>query len=239
LSLEQLEALLLVQERDILLDQLRHRRDALPERAELTTRAADLRTQEAARADVRERHRVVLAEERRIDDEAQAVGERAADVDQRMYSGTVTSPRELQAMQADVEMLRRRRSDLEDEELEVMEQREALDTELAALDGSIDALWTAVADLQSRITAAEQEISGEIEREEQERAILAKPIAESLLRDYERRRTQNRGAGAARLVGTTCQACHLTIPSTEAEQIRRAAGTEIAYCDNCSAILGP
>jgi uncharacterized protein len=239
LSLEQLEALLLVQERDILLDQLRHRRDALPERAELTTRAAELRTQEAARADVRERHRVVLAEERRIDDEAQAVGERAADVDQRMYSGTVTSPRGLQAMQADVEMLRRRRSDLEDEELEVMEQREALDTELAALDGSIDASWTAVADLQARITAAEQEISGEIEREEQERTILAKPIAESLLRDYERRRAQNRGAGAARLVGTTCQACHLTIPSTEAEQIRRAAGTEIAYCDNCSAILVP
>ena len=58
-------------------------------------------------------------------------------------------------------------------------------------------------------------------------------------RDYERRRAQNRGAGAARLVGTTCQACHLTIPSTEAEQIRRAAGSVVAYCDNCAAILVP
>jgi predicted nucleic acid-binding Zn-ribbon protein len=239
LSLEQLEALLLVQERDILLDQLRHRREALPERAELKARAADLRLQESARAEVRDRHRVVLAEERRIDDEAQAIGERAAEVDQRLYSGTVTSPRELQSMQADIDMLRRRRSDLEDEELEVMEQREALDTELAALDASIDGLWATVTDLQGRIDAAEGEIDGEIEREEQEREVLAKPIVESLLRDYERRRVQNRGAGAARLVGTTCQACHLTIPSTEAEQIRRAAGTEVAYCDNCSAILVP
>lgn len=239
MSLEQLEALLLVQERDILLDQLRHRREALPERAELNGRAAELRAQEAARAQVRERHHGVLAEERRIDDEAQAVGERAADVEQRLYSGTVTSPRELQAMQADLEMLRRRRSDLEDEELEVMEQREALDTELANLDKSIDGLWSSVNDLQARITAAEAEIDGEISREEQERSALAQPIGESLLRDYERRRTQNRGAGAARLVGTTCQACHLTIPSTEAEHIRRAAGAEIAYCDNCSAILVP
>jgi uncharacterized protein len=239
LSLEQLEALLLVQERDIHLDQLRHRRDALPERAELNARAAELRTQEAARGEVRERHRAMLAEERRIDDEAQAVGERAADVDQRLYSGTVTSPRELQAMQADIEMLRRRRSDLEDEELEIMEQREALDAELAALDGSIDALWTTVNGLRTTITSAEQEIDGEIAREEDERAVLAKPIVDSLLHDYERRRAQNRGAGAARLVGTTCQACHLTIPSTEAERIRRAAGTEIAYCDNCSAILVP
>ena len=47
------------------------------------------------------------------------------------------------------------------------------------------------------------------------------------------------GAGAARLVGTTCQACHLTIPSTEAERIRRADGNEVAYCDNCGAILVP
>jgi predicted nucleic acid-binding Zn-ribbon protein len=218
---------------------LHHRREALPERAEVNARASELRKQEAARADVRERHRVVLAEERRIDDEAQAVGERAAEVDQRLYSGTVSSPRELQAMQADIDMLRRRRSDLEDEELEVMEQREALDAELAALDASIDALWATVTDLQARIAAAEQEIDREIEREEHERAVLAKPIVESLLRDYERRRAQNKGAGAARLVGTTCQACHLTIPSTEAEHIRRAAGTEIAYCDNCSAILVP
>ena len=120
-----------------------------------------------------------------------------------------------------------------------MEQREALDAELAALDGSIDALWASVSELQTTITATEQEIDGEIAREEEERAVLAKPIMESLLRDYERRRAQNRGAGAARLVGTTCQACHLTIPSTEAEQIRRAAGNEIGYCDNCSAILVP
>jgi uncharacterized protein len=238
-SLEELEALLLVQEHDITLDQLRHRREALPERAELALRTSELRAQDADRTNVRERHRVVLAEERRIDDEAQTVGERADEVNKRLYSGTVSSPRELQAMQADIDMLHRRRSDLEDEELEVMEQREALDSELAALDASIDALQITVAQLETAISTSEREIDGEIARETELRADLAKPIVESLLRDYERRRAQNRGAGAARLVGTTCQACHLTIPSTEAEQIRRAAGSEVAYCDNCSAILVP
>ena len=64
-------------------------------------------------------------------------------------------------------------------------------------------------------------------------------IPEELVRDYEKRRAQNKGAGAARLVGTTCQACHLSIPSTEAERIRRGAGEIVAYCDNCSAILVP
>ena len=239
MSIEELEALLLVQERDITLDQLRHRRDAMPERAELTASAAEWRQRESERAEVGARHRVVLAEEKRIDDEAQAVGERADEVNKKLYSGTVSSPRELQAMQADIDMLHRRRSDLEDEELEVMEQRETLDAELATLDAAIAVLQARVGELQSVIAATEAEIDEEIERETKSRADLAQPIAESLLRDYERRRVQNRGAGAARLVGTTCQACHLTIPSTEAEQIRRGAGSVVAYCDNCSAILVP
>lgn len=239
MSIEELESLLLVQESDITLDQLRHRRDAMPERAELVARGTELRSKDGERAGVRERHRVVSADERRIDDEAQAVGERADEVNKKLYSGTVSSPRELQAMQADIDMLHRRRSDLEDEELEIMEQREKLDAELAALDASIATLSTTVAKLQETIAATEAEIDDEIARETANRADLAKPIAESLLRDYERRRAQNRGAGAARLVGTTCQACHLTIPSTEAEQIRRDAGTTVSYCDNCSAILVP
>ena len=239
MGLEELEALLLVQDRDTALDQLRHRRIAMPERAALEARATELRAKEAERVSVGERHRVVLAEERRIDDEASAIGERAEEVNKRLYSGTVSSPRELQAMQADIDMLQRRRSDLEDEELEIMEQREALDGELAALDAAIEGLRAAVAQLQETIARTEGEIDAEIAQEVATRTDLAQPIAEVLLRDYERRRVQNRGAGAARLVGTTCQACHLTIPSTEAEKIRRGAGSVIAYCDNCSAILVP
>ncbi|MDP9334470.1 MAG: C4-type zinc ribbon domain-containing protein [Actinomycetota bacterium] len=239
MSLEELEALLLVQERDTTLDQLRHRREAMPERSELEARTAELRQTEAERADVSERHRVVYAEERRIDDEAQAVGGRAEEMNKRLYSGTISSPRELQAMQADIDMLLRRRSDLEDEELEIMERREALDAELAKLETAIGALQATVSALRAKISETEIEIDDETAREATARADLAKPISESLLRDYERRRARNRGAGAARLVGTTCQACHLTIPSTEAEQIRRGAGNVVSYCDNCSAILVP
>ena len=45
--------------------------------------------------------------------------------------------------------------------------------------------------------------------------------------------------GVARLVGNTCQGCHLTIPATEVERIKKSAGNPIAFCDNCGAILVP
>jgi hypothetical protein len=73
-SLEELEALLLVQEHDITLDQLRHRREHMSERADLIARSGELRQRESERAVVGEQHRKVQAEERRIDVEAQAVG---------------------------------------------------------------------------------------------------------------------------------------------------------------------
>jgi predicted nucleic acid-binding Zn-ribbon protein len=238
-SLEELEALLIVQEHDLAIDRLRHQHTTLPERAELEACTRKLATSASERADVQARRDVVHAEERKLDDEARTVGAHADEMDQKLYSGSVQSPRELQAMQADVELLRKRRSELEDRELEVMEQRETLDAELAALDTAIAALDATAAQLRRTIAATEVEIEAEVKREADARAAAAAPVTPALLADYEKRRTQNRGAGAARLVGVTCQACHLTIPSTEAEQIRRGAGASIAYCDNCGAILVP
>src|SRR5262249_2811135 len=140
-----LHALLAIQEHDLALDRLLHRREALPARAALTKVLADsaqLGIQSAARRQTRDD---LAREEGRLDDEAQALQQQAAAVEKKMYSGEVSSPRELQAMQADVDQLRRHQRMLEGRELELMEQRDPLDRELsdlehraAALDDKID-----------------------------------------------------------------------------------------------------
>ena len=239
MSTDQLEALLGVQEHDTARDRLRHRRLTLPERGELEAQNAKLRGLEAQASEVRGRRDVVLADERRLDDEARTLGAKADEADKHLYSGSTNSPRELQAMQADVDMLRRQRSDLEDQELEVMEARETLDGELAALEALSAAVVAEIERLQGLIAVAEGEIDAELAVEDAAWATQAGIVPESLLADYQRRRAQNKGAGAARLVGTSCTACHLSVPSTEAEQIRKSEGVNIAYCDNCGAILVP
>jgi predicted nucleic acid-binding Zn-ribbon protein len=238
-SLDELEALLLVQEHDTARDRLRHRRATLPERAELDARSADLRTLDAQSREVRSQRDMVLADEKRLDDEARSLGARADEGDAKLYSGTVSSPRELQAMQADVEMLRKQRSDLEDKELEVMEARELLDAQIAGLDADTTVVRADIERLEGIIGAAEAEIDEELAKEDTARAQQASSVPDALLADYEKRRAQNKGAGAARLVATSCTACHLSIPSTEAENIRKSAGATVAYCDNCGAILVP
>ena len=179
--------------------------------------------------------------ERRLGDEVSSISGRATEVEKSMYSGEISSPRELQAMQADVEQLRRQQAQLEDRELELMEAREQLDGELRALE---DAGSVASAEIERlRVAIADQEvvIDTELAAELEARAAAASGLPADVVSVYERIRAAN-GVGAARLVGMSCQACHLTIPSTEVDNMRRAAHAgdvtaAVNFCDNCGAIL--
>jgi predicted CXXCH cytochrome family protein len=90
-----------------------------------------------------------------------------------------------------------------------------------------------------RLATAEQEIAAEAAVERAARDSIAVDLDASLLADYERVRAHNGGAGAARLVGSTCQGCHLTIPATEVALIKKSPDGTISHCDNCGAILVP
>ena len=229
--------LLSLQTHDSAADRLRHRKATLPERAELAARQAAHAELEARRAGVAQQRDAELREERRLDDEVRNLEAKAKAVDTKMYSGTVSSPKELQAMQADVEQLQRQAREREDEELEVLMRREALDAEIAELEAAQAAMVAEMETLQAALAEQEREIDAELAVEEAARAELAPNIPDSTLRLYEQIRTGNRGVGAARLVGMNCQACHLSLPATEVDRIRHLPADALVRCEHCGAIL--
>jgi predicted nucleic acid-binding Zn-ribbon protein len=229
--------LLTLQNHDSAADRLRHRRVTLPERAELVSRRAAYDDLERRRAEVTERRDAELREERRLDDEVRGLEAKAKAEDSRMYSGTVSSPRELQAMQADIDQLRRQAREREDEELEVMVRREALDAEVAELEAAQASLVAEMDTIVAAIEKQEAEIDADLAVEEEARAALAPAIGEATMRLYEQVRAGNRGVGAARLVGMNCQACHLALPATEVDRIRHLPPDALARCEHCGAIL--
>ncbi|MGZ8764488.1 MAG: zinc ribbon domain-containing protein [Acidimicrobiia bacterium] len=236
-----LETLLVVQEHDTAADRLRHRRESLAERAEL--RAAEVGSAEiaASRANLATRRAEVDGDERRLGDEVASIAGKATEVEKSMYSGEISSPRELQAMQADVEQLRKKQGLLEDRELELMETREQLDAEMGELDTTATAGSAEIERLQLVIAGHEAAIDAELATELEARTAAAAMLPADVVTTYEKIRKAN-GVGAARLVGMSCQACHLTIPSTEVDNMRRAAHAgdvtgAMNFCDNCGAIL--
>ena len=178
-------------------------------------------------------------EEQKLDDEAKSLREKAKAVDKKMYSGEISSPKELQSMQADIDQMLKRGETLDTTELELMEQREPLDASLVELDARRAALLAESTDVRGLLAAAEQEIEAEAAIEHTARVGIAAELDAALLDDYERVRARNGGAGAARLVGFTCQGCHLTIPATEVALIKKSPDGTISHCDNCGAILVP
>ena len=218
-------------------DRLRHRRETLPEQARLSEVEQAIAALDAVAADAGGRRDDVVRRQQRHEDELASVETKIGEVDRRLYSGTVSAPRELQALQADVGSLKRHRSDIEDRVLEAMQEREPLDAQVAKLEEQRAALESEAEQLRQAIAAETQELEAELATELEARAAAAATVPEDLLSQYERLRTQQGGIGAARLVNGRCSGCHLTLPATELDRIRREPPDTVVLCDQCGRIL--
>jgi predicted nucleic acid-binding Zn-ribbon protein len=238
---EELQALLAIQEHDTAIDRLARRRADLPARAPLEEARQRLRELDVRRAARTADAEQVQAREQRLDHEASAAATHADEVERNLYSGTISSPRELQALQADLDQLRRQQRALEDRELEVMEEREAIERDLTDLDSERSEIVAKAAELEREVATGEQDVDRDVADERSKREALVATVNEGLVADYERRRAnaKNRGIAIARLVGNRCQGCGLTLPSVEVDRFRHAPEGTVCCPEDCTCILVP
>ncbi|HSH60962.1 MAG TPA: C4-type zinc ribbon domain-containing protein [Acidimicrobiales bacterium] len=232
-----LETLLQVQEKDTAIDQLRHRRATLPERSALSVlqqQSADL---EARISEISARSEAVAARQSQLEDEVGTMDARVSDIERRLYSGTVSASRDLQAMSAEVTSVKSRRSSVEDEVLVAMEELEPLRRQLEALEADRAALDAESERVRAGLVGAEVAIDAEIEAESTARASMARAVPAELMRTYEGLRARLDGVGAARLVGSSCSGCHLVLPSAEVVRVKREPPDALVFCDQCGRIL--
>jgi predicted nucleic acid-binding Zn-ribbon protein len=234
---EPLETLIRVQAHDTLLDQLRHRVDTLPERAELraveerrAALAAEL-TQVQAKVDD------LAGRQRQLEERIAAAADRRHVIERRMLSGDTPAARDLQAMDHEVHQLGARQAQFEDEEIALLEEEEPFDAVLAEHRAAVAALDADRDRLQAAIAVAEQGIQASITEEESLRTESAADLPADLAERYEFLRSRLGGVGAARLVGDRCDGCHLTLPSVDVERIRNLPPEQFATCTQCDRIL--
>lgn len=229
--------MLRVQEHDTAADRLRHRRETLPELAELAAVEDSLAALETTFTATAARRDEAAKIERRLEDELSTVEDKIKALDARLYSGEIVVVRELQAMQADAESLRRRRSALEDEVLEAMSVREPLDAEVRALEAERERLDAAGTALRAVIAEAQAVLDTELAAELQARADAARDLPPDLMTLYERLRDRHGGVGAAPLVNGRCGGCHLTLAATELDRLKREPPDALIQCEQCGRVL--
>jgi uncharacterized protein len=229
--------LLELAEIDAELTRLEHRRRGLPEHAELS------RLEQRDR-ELRDELAVLQAQEGDLRRE-QAKAE--ADVEQvrtridrdraRLDAGQVSSPRELENLQSEIESLHRRQSDLEEVVLDVMERQETTGSRLQAAGAEREQVGADAGVAITSRDAALAEIGEQAGKAADRRAAVLVDEPAELVDLYERLRVQHGGVGAAALRRGRCEGCHLSLNTVDLNAIRAAAADEVLRCEECRRIL--
>ncbi|MGW7411629.1 zinc ribbon domain-containing protein [Streptomyces sp. NPDC054863] len=229
--------LLDVQALDARLSQLAHKRSSLPEHAEIESLTKDLTQLRDLLVASKTEESDTAREQTKAEQDVDQVRQRAVRDQQRLDSGAVTSPKDLEHLQKEIVSLAKRQGDLEDVVLEVMERRESAQERAAELTERVAAVQGKVDDATARRDAATAEFDAESAKLTKEREVVVASVPADLIKLYEKLRTQSGGVGAARLYQRRCEGCQLELNITEVMEVRAAAPDAVLRCENCRRIL--
>ncbi|WP_194411566.1 zinc ribbon domain-containing protein [Microbacterium cremeum] len=197
---------------------------------ELLSRRQELSRELSTRLGVRDDLRAELA---RIESDVVVVDARAARDTERLAASS--NSKQAQGFESELAALARRKSDLEDAELAVMERLEAADAAVAEQEALIAATNAEGSELSAEGKRAVAEATAAFDAATRDRAAIAGTVPADLLALYER--VAARSAGAALLRRRTCEGCHMVLSGTDLNALRQTPEDEVVTCPECGCIL--
>jgi predicted nucleic acid-binding Zn-ribbon protein len=221
---------------DSQITQARAKLNGLPEieqitaiRARMENTAVELNVVETELADV-------AIELRRSELDVEQVDDRIKKDENRLNSGTGT-PKELEQFQHELVTLAKRKSDLEDSELEILMKHDGVKFRVDELLNDQVGLKQLELELNVRLENAKTDIDKTFLELAVSRSVLLPKIDTTLVGLYEKIRQSAYGVGVALLIGNKCDGCHLAINAIELERIKGLEMDEIIRCEECRRIL--
>lgn len=153
----------------------------------------------------------------------------------RLYSGRVRNPKELSSLQDEAAALRRRRSELEDGQLELMIAIEEGEAELAERQARLRQIESTWREGQASLEEEKEEIKLRLLELEEERDGMRARIGASDLVLYDDLRQHEGGIAVALMRRGVCQACGVNVPTSMAKMVERGEGMH--YCPICNRLL--
>jgi len=158
---------------------------------------------------------------------------RSRDINNKLYTGIVQSPKELLSLKHEAESLKQRIDAKEEELLEIMGQVEEKEREEKSCSQKCSELTQEWQQKQTNLAQKRDESEKEIARLNKSREEDIRQIEERAVSLYQQIKTI-RGQAVVRVQQGQCQGCHMTLPIGQAQ---KAKAGEIVQCSNCSRIL--
>ena len=227
----ELEQLLILQDRDQKIRQIRTEIETVP------LRRSSLETQLAAsRASVeglKQRARQVEIDRKRLELDVGTRTETVSRLKTQQYQ--TRKNEEFRAIGHEIERYENEIRKIEDDELELMVLADKVKADLTEEEKKATAAQNSIArqtaDLEEKSKALESQLQGL----SKERSELAGKIDEDLLGRFERLFKSKGDAAVVAIEHGVCTGCHMKVTTATAAQVR--AGKEIVSCENCGRIL--
>lgn len=198
-------------------------KELLTERA---THAAELTRRLGARDDAK-------TELARIQSDVAVVDARASRDQERLAN--TSSAKDAQGLEHEIASLAKRKSDLEDAELEVMERLEEAESAVAEQEALIASVNEEGARLSAEAKSAVADATARHEAATRDRAAIAASLPADLVGTYDR--LAARGVGAGLLQHRTCGGCRMVLSGTDLNAVRAATEDDVVMCPECGCIL--
>lgn len=153
----------------------------------------------------------------------------------RLESGRVTSHREQEAIQREIEVLNRQIGEIEEKAILLMDQIEPLEAKAQESRQLVASLQTRLAEVQNRHAQERERLTARLKELESARTAAAASVPEELMEKYNSVRRRFGTVAVALVEGNTCTACRISISVFLLRQLRDTDG--IFTCDNCGRIL--
>jgi predicted nucleic acid-binding Zn-ribbon protein len=166
---------------------------------------------------------------------ARSLNAKITSVEERLYGGRVTNPKELANLQNEVSYLKRRRGDLEDRQIEAMVEVEEHEAEVDGKKANLSQVEAEWNQTQKRLTAERSELEEELAHLIEERGEVEGMIGAEDLALYAELCSRKGGQAVALLKEGICQTCMVTLPTSQVRQAR--SGDSLSFCSSCRRIL--
>ena len=163
------------------------------------------------------------------------VRSKAAEVERKLYGGTITNPKELGDLDADLKSLKGQLTKREDLLLGLLVEIEEAEAQLASVQGryaDIEADWK---QHQEALLREKNQIEPQFATLQARRDLQSPSVDRSSLRLYELLRERHAGQAVARVERGMCQGCRITLPVSILQKVRSGMG--LIQCVSCERIL--
>lgn len=227
---EGLEQLLKVQEVDLELKSLEEAKSKYPE--EIARRQAEIARAEGGLKVLTDRQEELERKRRHLERELDDAREQLKKHEARFSD--VTTNKEYDALQMEVESCKSKMSEFEGQILEIIESSEGLQEQVELETQDVGEMGQEQQGRVDELQAKLDSLQGEVDGVQKRRSTAIKGIDPNLLRSYENAKG-GRGLTVAPVRKGSCGACYRQLPAQMKTVVRRAV--DVMICESCGAIM--